>query len=58
MPQGQRSSFKLAKAALLDGAYFGGPSFPHILLLNSPVIAENNKVQSLSPRLFGFKINK
>ena len=37
VPRGQRSAFKQATAALLDGAYFGGPSFPHILLLNSPI---------------------
>jgi hypothetical protein len=45
--------------ALLDGAYFGGPSFPHILLLNSPyLLSTEHKSGEISPGLFGFRINK
>ena len=60
VPQGQRSPFAMARNATIDGAYFGGPSFPHILLMNSGVNSEDNsaqrQVQSLEPTLFGFKI--
>ena len=57
VPIGQRSPFTKRCKALVDGAYFGGPSFPHILLMNSPVVSiEKKEMKTFEPKIWGFKV--
>ena len=60
VPAGQREKNPKRQKAQLDGAYFGGPSFPQILLMNSPVgtfVGKRRSDTKLEPKLFGFKIH-
>jgi hypothetical protein len=40
----------------LDGAYFGGPSMPNILMKTFPNLYPNQGCIRYIPRIFGFKI--
>jgi hypothetical protein len=40
----------------LDGAYFGGPSMPNILMKTFPDLYPNNGPTTYIPRIYGFKI--
>lgn len=48
---------KSARAASLDGAYFG-TTFPHLFLLNRPSIIPMQPHHKYTPKIYGFKIHK